>query len=150
MGRSRPFGTITKLPSGRYRARYWQLGRHVPAPVTFATKTEARIWLAGVETDMTRRLHIDPSAGSIAFGLYARTWMNQRALRPHTRETYKSQLHHILARFDDVELADVTPPQVRAWHGDLVNSDLHPNTVAKVYRLFRTVMGTAATTDCFG
>ena len=143
MGRSRPFGTLDRLPSGRYRARYWQLGRQVSAGCAFATKAEARAWLAGVETDMTRGLHVDPSAGSIRFGDYAATWMSQRALRPHTRETYESQLRHILARFENEELARITPTEVRAWRGRLVNSDLHPNTAAKVYRLFRNIMGTA-------
>jgi len=70
-------------------------------------------------------------------------WMNQRALRPHTRETYESQLRHIRACFDHVGLAAITPSDVRAWHGQMVNSDLNPNTVAKVYRLFRNLMGTA-------
>lgn len=143
MGRSRPFGTITKLPSGRYRARYWQLGTQVSAPSTFATKADARTWLAGVETDMNRGLHINASAGSIPLGVYSEKWMKQRALRPHTRETYESQLRHILGRFDKVELSAITPGEVRAWHGQIVNSDLNPNTVAKVYRLFRNLMGTA-------
>jgi len=143
VGRARPFGTISKLPSGRYRARYWRLGRQVSAPITFATKTDARTWLAGVETDMARGLHLDASAGSIPLGVYAATWMKQRALRPHTRETYESQLRHILARFGNVELAAITPGDVRAWHGHIVSSDLNRNTVAKVYRLFRNLMGTA-------
>lgn len=67
----------------------------------------------------------------------------QRSLRPHTRETYESQLRHSLGRFDNVELSAITPGEVRAWHGQIVNSDLNPNTLAKVYRLFRNLMGTA-------
>ncbi len=35
------------------------------------------------------------------------------------------------------------PSAVRAWHGRLSKSGLHPNTVAKVYRLFRTMLDTA-------
>lgn len=41
MARSRPFGNIRKLPSGRYQARYYQLGKQVPAEVTFVTKADA-------------------------------------------------------------------------------------------------------------
>ena len=69
--------------------------------------------------------------------------MNQRALRPHTRETYESQLCHILAHFDNVELAASTPGDVRPWHGQVVNSGLNRNTAAKIYRLFRNLIGTA-------
>ncbi len=35
------------------------------------------------------------------------------------------------------------PSAVRAWHGRLSKPGLHPNTVAKVYRLFRTMLDTA-------
>ena len=77
------------------------------------------------------------------FGVYVATWLNQRSLRPHTPATYESQLRHILARFEHVELSSITPADVRPWHGRLVNSDLNRNTVAKVYRRFRTILGTA-------
>ncbi len=46
MASSRPFGNIRKLSSGRYQARYWHLGKQVPADTTFATKADARAWLA--------------------------------------------------------------------------------------------------------
>jgi hypothetical protein len=32
---------------------------------------------------------------------------------------------------------------VRTWHGRLAASGLHHNTVAKIYRLFRSIMTTA-------
>ena len=32
---------------------------------------------------------------------------------------------------------------VRTWHGRLAASGLHHNTVAKIYRLFRSIMATA-------
>jgi hypothetical protein len=41
MARARSFGNIRKLPSGRYQARYWNLGKQIPADTTFANKTEA-------------------------------------------------------------------------------------------------------------
>ena len=42
-----------------------------------------------------------------------------------------------------MELRRITPSAVRAWHGRLSKSGLHANTVAKVYRLFRTMLDTA-------
>ena len=88
MARTRAFGTIRKLPSGRYQARYWHLGTQVSAGTTYPTKAAARAWLAGVETDIARGDHLDPLLGSIRFGDYAEEWMRNRALRPRTRETY--------------------------------------------------------------
>ena len=69
--------------------------------------------------------------------------MDQRSLRPRTPDTYDSQLRHVLAEFADAELRSITPTNVRAWHGRLSRSGLSSNTVAKIYRLFRTMMSTA-------
>ncbi len=143
MGSTRPFGNIRKLTSGRYQARYWHLGKQVPADTTFATKADARAWLATMETDLLGGRHVDPSSGRERFGDFAARWLEARDLRPRTRDTYASQLAHILAEFESVELRKITPSMVRAWHGRLAKSDLHANTVAKVYRLFRTMMDTA-------
>jgi hypothetical protein len=69
--------------------------------------------------------------------------MNNRPVRPRTRETYESQLKHILPRFEYADLGEITPHDVRVWHGQLMRSGMNRNTAAKVYRLFRTIMGTA-------
>jgi integrase len=140
---TRPFGTIRKLPSGRYQARYYHLGQQVAADTTFATKAEARAWLAAMETDLLGGRHVTPASGREEFGVFARRWVAQRDLQPRTRATYTAQLTHITAEFDRVELRNLTPGAVRAWHGRLAKSGLHPNTVAKVYRMFRTMMDTA-------
>ena len=143
MGGSRPFGNIRMLPSGRYQARYWHLGKQVPADTTFATKADARAWLATMETDLLSGRHVDPTSGRERFGVFAERWLEARDLRPRTRDTYASQLAHILDEFETVELRKITPSTVRAWHGRLSKSGLHANTVAKVYRLFRTMLDTA-------
>ncbi len=143
MGKSRPFGNIRKLKSGRYQARYWHLGKQVPADTTFATKANARAWLATMETDLLSGRHVDPSSGRERFVVFAERWLEARDLRPRTRDTYASQLAHILEEFESVELRKITPSAVRAWHGRLSKSGLHANTVAKVYRLFRTMLDTA-------
>jgi len=143
MGSARPFGNIRKLSSGRYQARYYHLGKQVPADATFATKADARAWLASIETELSSGRHLSPDAGRECFGSFAARWLEQRDLRPRTRDTYASQLVHITAEFESVEIRKITPAMVRAWHGRLAQSDRHPNTVAKIYRLFRTMMDTA-------
>ena len=40
-------------------------------------------------------------------------------------------------------MCDIRPIDVRGWHGDLPRGPLHQNTIAKIYRLFRTIMSTA-------
>jgi integrase len=143
MARARSFGNIRKLPSGRYQARYWHLGRQIPAEDTFATKTDARAWLASVETDIRRGEHVNPAASYVQFAEYATEWLATRPIRPRTRDTYASQLAHILPTYERACLSEITPHDVRRWHGQLSRSGLNRNTVAKVYRLFRTIMATA-------
>jgi site-specific recombinase XerC len=143
MARARSFGNIRKSPSGRYQARYWHLGRQIPAEDTFASKTDARAWLASVETDIRRGEHVNPSASHVGFGEYATERLATRPIRPRTRDTYASQLAHILPAYERACLSEITPHDVRRWHGQLSRSALNRNTVAKVYRLFRTIMATA-------
>lgn len=143
MGTNGQFGSIRKLPSGRYQVRYFHLGRRITADHTFPTKADARAFLAGVETDLKRGNYVDPSAGRITFGEYAGWWIEERPLRPRTRETYDSQLKRLLSAFGTAQLSTISPADVRTWHGRLSQSELHPNTVAKIYRLLRTILGTA-------
>ncbi len=80
----RSFGTIRKLSGGRFQARYWHLGKQVAASTTFATKTDTRAFLAGIETDLRRGTFVDPVAGRVTFGEYAGWWLDQRPVRPRT------------------------------------------------------------------
>ena len=60
----RHFGTVRKLPSGRYQAFYWREGRTVKAPQTYQAKADALGWLNGEATDIARGTwagHIDPT-----------------------------------------------------------------------------------------
>jgi integrase len=143
MGTNSSFGSVRKLPSGRFQVRYFHLGRRIAADKTFATKADARAFLAGVETDLQRGNYVDPSAGRITFGEYAGWWIERRPLRPRTRETYDSQLKHLLVAFGSAQLNVISSADVRSWHGRLSQSTLHPNTVSKIYRLLRTILTTA-------
>ena len=53
--RRRHFGSVRRLPSGRWQATYWHLGRRHLGTVTFKTKGDALAWLSSVETDIRRR-----------------------------------------------------------------------------------------------
>ena len=92
---------------------------------------------------MVRGIWVDPDAGRIPFREYAERWVAERPVRPRMREIYEGQLRHIVPVFANVHLCDVHPVDVRTWHGRLAASGLHHNTVAKIYRLFRSIMATA-------
>ena len=90
----RDFGTVRRLPSGRWQARYRALdGSLATASTTFAICAHAAGFLAQVQADRTRGVWVDPRAGSVRFGDYAASWLAQRVeLRPRTVELYDGLL----------------------------------------------------------
>lgn len=139
----RHFGSVRKLPSGRWQARYEHDGSYRAAPVTFKTKADAQAWLSATETDLRRGAWIDPKAGYVTFARYANSWIEQRPdLRPSTRAKYRHLLdQHLLPAFGQTAMAALQPSSVRGWWGKL--SAHAPATAAGAYRLLATICNTA-------
>ncbi len=142
----RHFGSVRRLPSGRYQASYWHLAERHTADATFETKAEARTWLSEVETEIRRGRWIDPSAGRVFFGQYVDDWLDHRYdIRPRTRELYRSLIkRHLKPTFERVpltDITDITTATVRRWHASIAKQQ--PTTAAKAYRLLRAVLMTA-------
>ena len=150
MGEKRSFGQITRLPSGRIRARY--LGpdefRH-SAPYTFATKGDAEAWLVDERRLLAAGTWQPPKTrvkakllDKVTFELYADTWLRDRDLKPRTRQHYRSLLdRQLLPTFGHLELAEITPDSVRNWHA--LTGTATPTLRAHAYGLMRTILGTA-------
>lgn len=142
----RDFGTTRRLPSGRWQARYSAPdGTRVTAERTFAARAEAASYLAKVQADLDRGTYVDPVASTETFGEYAATWLAQRAdLRPRTAELYEGLLNrHLLPHLATVPLARLTPALVRRWHAGRLQAGVGRSTVAKAYRLLKTILNTA-------
>ena len=145
-GRQRWFGTIRRLPSGRYQARYHDPdGVRRAADDTFATKTAAQDWLTLKEAELLEGEWIDPDAGAVFVADYAATWIEERpGLRPKTVLIYTGLLRcHIAPHFEHVTVAEVTLARVRRWRRKLLDSGVSEVTAAKAYRLLRAVFNTA-------
>jgi integrase len=114
-----------------------------PRKETFKTATAANRRARAVEVDKDRGAFVDPRDARVRFEKFAHEWLRTRPnLRPRTRETYESQLAHIMPTFAKVELGKIKPSMVRSWHAELSN-ELGANTVAKCYRLLRSILKTA-------
>lgn len=148
--RKATFGSVRRLPSGRYQARYTgpDLVRHT-APVTFDTKGDAETWLAMRRTDIARGAWMPPAraaSAALTFGSYANSWLTERTLKPRTRAHYRSLLdNRILPTFKDVPLQAISPTLVRQWHAEM--DTRRPTMRAHAYALFRTILGTALTDE---
>jgi integrase len=142
----RSFGSVRRLPSGRWQARYRDAaGKSHTAPETFATRPEATRFLAQVETDLARGEWTDPRAGRVLFAEWAARWRETTTnLRPNTRALHAYLLRRFLMpAFADTAVADLDLMAVRSWLARLEREAVSPNTVAKAYRLLARIMDTA-------
>ena len=130
------FGSLTRLPSGRYRARYTGPdGLRRSAPVTFATKTAAEDWLARTRADMSRDQWTAPERGLVTLAEYLADWLDSRVdLRPTTVALYRQLSRRwLLTVHGGVDLGHlpvgaITPELVRRWYAGLV-ADTHTAAV---------------------
>ncbi|WP_405526474.1 site-specific integrase [Streptomyces canus] len=146
--RRREFGTVRKLASGRWQARYLGPdGQRHKAPETFETKSDAQDWLNLVRADIERNAWSDPNAGAVNFEKYALRWMEERGLSPTTVDRYDGLLRlHILPTFGGKDLDEITPPSVRTWRAERLKAT-GATTVAKSYRLLKAILQTAVDDD---
>ena len=148
------FGTITTLDSGRYRARYsGPDGARHTGPTTFQTKGDARRWLSTVQADIVRGKWNPPTdaparRAPMTVAHYAARWVQQRELKPRTRDHYGMLLdRHILPVFGGKAITAVTSDDVRAWHAsehwikpgaDTLNATLRSHAYGLLRALFTT------------
>lgn len=150
----RGFGQITKLPSGRIRARYTGPdGALHNAPATFDAGIDAEAWLADERRLIAAGTWVSPKAreiarhrtpaGGITFETYANAWLRDRPVKPRTRQHYRSLLdRQLIPEFGAVLLPEITPDAVRSWHA--LTGTATPTLRAHSYGLLRTILATAA------
>jgi integrase len=146
MTRKRRFGRVRQLASGRWQARYQGPdGLDRPAPETFATRTDAEVWLTLKEAEIRNGDWINPDDGKVSLAEYAGTWIDERTgLRPKTVELYRYLLRKHLAQvLGPVPIADIQPGHVRRWRKALLDDGVSTITMAKAYRLLKAILNTA-------
>src|SRR3954451_12077384 len=156
MAGRRSFGTIRRLPSGRYQARYpGPDGRLRTAPDTFESRPDAARFLAAVETDMQRGLWSDPKTGDTTLRVYADAWLTERRVRgrplaPRTVDTYRHSLDMwILPFLGEMPLRTITPAVIRRWHAEVAAST-GTTATRQAYALLRAILNTAVADDAIG
>lgn len=158
----RSFGTTTKLPSGRYQARYTGPdGQRHKAHTTFEDIDAARSWLRNErrykeETPASEwRGPAERAATARArgetFGEFAERWLRTRRVKGgqplagRTRDHYQDLLDRfILPTFGDRPLASITSDDIDDWFDDLPD---RPTYRAHAYGLLRTILATAVDKD---
>jgi integrase len=149
----RAFGNVRKLPSGRFQAR-WEGpdGYSHKAPETFATRDEAKLWLAGERLRVAGGTHVDRRSSGETLGDYVAAGWRDRAfrhLRPSSRARDLGYLdRYVLPRWGPVAWHDVSTDDVQEWANDLLELEdagaegegLAARTVRDAVRILRKLL----------
>lgn len=151
----RGWGTVRKLPSGRFQASY--VGpdnmRH-KAGGTFDNKRKAEGWLSNEESymescRMTGQAWVSPAvraeqskATVLLLRDYGKQWIEHRPLKETTRVEYLSKWNNLIEPvLGGIALADLSAEAVRAWYAGL-GSD-QPTRRKHAYALLHGICKTA-------
>ncbi|MGH4027436.1 tyrosine-type recombinase/integrase [Actinomycetota bacterium Odt1-20B] len=101
----------------RYRARYIAPdGSEKSKSFPDRQKRKAETWLSNIEADVSQGRYIDPAAGAVTFGQYAKTWMSALTTDPVTRESVEIRLRvHAIPYLGDRPMAAFRPSHLRVW-----------------------------------
>ena len=146
--RTRTFGTIAMLKSGKCRVFYTLDGKRY-ASHAFDDKTDAERYRAELEAQR-RAGTIKPPATIEAerFSEYARTWVEQhrtskgKALAPRTKAENLRMLGHGLSYFNAYSLTAINSPLVRKWHA-LRCRNAGATTAGNEARVLKAILATA-------
>lgn len=157
----RTFGEISKLPSGRFRARFTgpDLNRH-SAPTTFVARIDAEAWLVAQERAISRgewsppvrQMAEAPQQRPPTLSEYAATVIGRRRLRPATLALYEKLLRlAITPTFGDRQPSEISVAEVTAWYRSM---NATPTQQANAYGLLKSILkdavedGLIATNPC--
>jgi integrase len=118
-------------PNGQERAR------------TFARKADAERFLAGVESDKSRGLYVDPAAGRITVREYATSWQKAQVHRRTTAAAFDSHLrNHIIPLLGHRPMGAITRSEIQGWVKSR-SEVLAPSTTTLVYSVLRMIFRAA-------
>lgn len=149
--RGRDSGALRQLPSGKWQARVRTPdGKHLSVG-TFEKRADAERALVETQARKLKGAAVDPRPGRVTLNEYADLWVAERSLRPGTRELYRMLLRtHIKPRLGARPLSEISAPMVRSWRAALINHGVGASTVAKCYRLLKTILNTAVEDEAIG
>ncbi len=155
------WGRLRKLPSGRWQVRYpgpdgttYTARTDQDRPLTFLTKTDARTWLAGVQSKMARGLWEPPEeiaarlqaeleieqAQSLGFEEYSNRWLEMIRTEPNrsgkkravgTVRSYQGKVTgYLVPEFRSTPVREIDAARIKVMTDrlDQIPAPLNPNS----------------------
>lgn len=136
------FGTVEKLSSGKYRARFKHplTGERVSAPVTYTRKGEANNWLSQQQIAIEQGTWRDRRIVNTTLDTYGLECFKSRGLKPEVYDNYLGVWnYHVSPYIGSVRIQDLTPERVRAWRTARLEAGSGQSAVAFAYRILKSV-----------
>ena len=159
MAKRRTFGTIRKLPSGRFQASFVAPDENrYNGAYTFQTKTDASAWLSTVDADITRGLWVSPTvvAKEGKASLSLATYLEQhielqitrdgKPIQETTKESYRRVAKNHLGALAAMQIKNIRKSDIDQWFALLAKTG-KLTTAAKAYTLVYSVMKRAVDDD---
>lgn len=148
------FGTIERLKSGKFRARYTGPdGNRYTAPGTFWDEVDAQIWLRGVHREMELGKWQPPARNphkNDTLAAWCARWLDlQTHLKPATRHSYQRVLNSRILNtpLAGLPVSAVTRARVMEWWDTLQLEYPTPAINNHARMLLKTVMQAAVERD---
>jgi len=144
----RTFGTIRKLPSGRWQALHAYGGRQIAAPDTFTAKADASAWLSAEETAIRGGTWVDPTVGRMKVNDLIDAWLASDATK---RASSLARDRSVMDNFvrpaiGTKQVAAVTRVDIQSLV-DAWSTNHAPSSVGRMYSAMRAVFTYAEEND---
>ncbi len=146
---ARDFGSVRKLPSGKFQARYRDPdGERRHAPTTFTTKKAAAAYLSDVQSDIERGRWKSPEQlaaeqeltaaerdQTLTVAQLAEVWMETIPSDNHRTLSASRVRRFINPELGDIKIDELTRERCEQWYRDM-NETLCPGAPTQVRRTF--------------
>lgn len=135
-----------KLPNGKYGSVSEDENGQ-----PFTTKNTAKKAAAALETDVDRKVFINPRDGRITIGAWSETWLNSLEVDYLSERTVRSRLNAvILPEWETAAVADLTTIAYQTWEKQLRAEGRAANSIRGIRSTFRAMLTDAVASRVIG
>ena len=133
---------IDRLPSGALRVRVYGPDRKRRTVGTFGSEKAAKDALAKARTELLAGSYIEPEKADTTLDEWFQIWMPTRNVRANTlHHDWDRYRLHIKPHLGHLQLARITPYQVRGWLTALDREGFGPHTRKRCHALLSAALG---------
>ncbi len=144
MTKKREFGSVRRLPSGKWQARYSDSeGARYNAPDTFVTKADAHRYLARLEVGISKGEHRPNEHGNITLNEYAEKWLARPGKKPSSIVRDRQAIAAFRPILGEMPIGEITPIMVQSAV-DSRSREVSASTLIRDFATLKAVLFCAA------